>query len=281
MPDNESEEKLFLSIDADDEAETGETEAEKAETVESNAESAETETPDDQPEDQADVTPSAEADDQKNDDAGGMVPSWRLREQTEALRAREAELLEIRQKAMQAEQHAMYLEQQFQARQQQQQAPDRWQDPEAYEAHRDQMQQSAFEQLQRQIAENNAYARFGYDTVQEAMSAAVEASRNDPQLDRMIATAPNPWAAAVEWHKRERVVREVGDPESYKAKVREELASDPEFRKQLLAEMRQQASGQPAAAPPNKTNGIPSMSKVTAAPEPTLKDMTEEDFFRL
>lgn len=269
MPDDKSEEELFLSIDAEDEA--AEAETDQAET--------ETEAPEDQPEVTPEPVESAE-DDGQPDDAGGMVPSWRLREQTEALRAREAELLEIRQKAMQAEQRAMYLEQQFQARQQQQQAPDRWQDPEAYEAHRDQMQQSAFAQLQRQIAESNAYARFGYDTVQEAMNAAVEASRNDPQLDRMIATAPNPWEAAVAWHKRERVVREVGDPESYKAKVREELANDPEFRKQLLADMRQQASGQTAAAPP-KTNGIPSMSKVTAAPELTLKDMTEEDFFQL
>lgn len=59
-----------------------------------------------------------------------------------------------------------------------------------------------------------------------------------------IRAAPNPGKELMRWHKRQEALREVGDdPTAYRQKVASELLKDPEFRKQLLADMRAEAGG--------------------------------------
>lgn len=227
---------------------------------------------------------------EEDKDGGGRVPAWRLREQTEALRQREAEMQKERETRLDLERQLAAMNQrlsQFETQKQQQPAPDRWENPDAYEAHRDQILAQQFQQLRYQTLENNAYARFGYDTVQKAMEAAFAETNRNPQLDRMLSSAPNPWEAAVQWHKQHTVLQEVGeDPTAYKERVRAEtlaaVKSDPEFRKQVLAEMRAEA-GQPQPVTGNQQKStIPSLNGAPAArKEIERSDISEEELFRL
>jgi hypothetical protein len=168
--------------------------------------------------------------------------------------------------------------------------PDKWQEPDAYEAHREQQQQTAFQQIQVQLAKTQAYARFGYDAVETAMQEALQAAAQNPQLDRMLSSAPNPFAAAVEWHKQASVIREVGtDPAAYKARVRQEavesLKADPEFRKQLLAELRAEAGTTYPPGTGQRQSTIPSMNGVaTSGGRKAAGDermLSEDELFRL
>ncbi len=66
------------------------------------------------------------------------------------------------------------------------------------------------------------------------------------QLVRRLEASPNPGEAIVAWHKRNEALREVGaDIGSYRAKIAEDtrksLMADPEFRKELLASLREDA----------------------------------------
>lgn len=230
----------------------------------------------------AKAEPEAKEDDGKPD---GLVPSWRLREKAEEARAAQRELQEVQAARAQAEARFMALQEQIaamQAQQQRQPAPDRYQDPEAYEQYRDAQQAQFFQQVKVRQDKTEAYAIYGYDVVEKAMQAALEASNANPVLDRQIAQSPNPFKAAVEWHKQHQVLSQIGDGgiDGYKAKVREELMRDPEIRKQILAEMRSQASAPPPQNSPMQK--MPSINGASSAgfDRPGLdRPMTDEEIF--
>ena len=240
------------------------------------------------PEAKAEETPEEPDPEAEGDKSAGLVPSWRLREQSEAARAAAKEREEALQAKTQAEARAAALEQQLQAFQHernQQPVPDQWQDPEGFEAYRQQQLTTQFQTLQRQIAETQAYSRFGYDTVKEAMEAALAAAQRDPQLDAQIASAPNPWAAAVEWNKRRKVLEEVGeDPKAYKERMRQELMAelkaDPEYQKQLLEDMRLRAGGSPSPQTTNINKTFPSLNGAASSRQGTEDRMlSDEELF--
>lgn len=83
----------------------------------------------------------------------------------------------------------------------------------------------------------------------QAVSSLDRAHPANAAILRTIREAPNPGAALMRWHQQQETLREVGgDPTAYRQKIAEEtksqLLKDPEFRKQLLAEMKAEASGQ-------------------------------------
>lgn len=70
---------------------------------------------------------------------------------------------------------------------------------------------------------------------------------DDRSAVQRIYNSPNPGDALVNWHKRQQTLAEVGDdPTAYRARVAEEtraaLLKDPEFRKQLIADLRGEAN---------------------------------------
>lgn len=87
-----------------------------------------------------------------------------------------------------------------------------------------------------------------------AFQAVTSLNRSDPAqaaVVRSIREAPNPGVALMRWHQQQETLREVGtDPQAYVSrKVEEALAAkmkDPEFRKQMLADMQAEARGNSA-----------------------------------
>lgn len=87
-----------------------------------------------------------------------------------------------------------------------------------------------------------------FETAFAAVSGLDRSNPANNAVLRTIREAPNPGAALMRWHQQQETLREVGgDPTAYRQKIAEEtksqLLKDPEFRKQLLAEMRDEAGG--------------------------------------
>jgi hypothetical protein len=85
---------------------------------------------------------------------------------------------------------------------------------------------------------------------EKAWAAVNALNVNDPDARatvQRIYASPNPGEALLSWHKRETTRAEVGDDVvAYRERVaketREALLKDPEFRKQLIADMRGEAA---------------------------------------
>lgn len=89
-------------------------------------------------------------------------------------------------------------------------------------------------------------------------AAAQDGSPDGRALAHRLTSSPNPGEALVAWHRRAETLREVGDdPAAYRAKVAEDtrkaLKDDPEFRKQLLDDLRAEAMGGDNGAPRTTT----------------------------
>jgi hypothetical protein len=105
---------------------------------------------------------------------------------------------------------------------------------------------------------------FHKDTFEKAFDSINKLDPRNPD-DRAtvqrIASAPNPGEALVNWHRRSETLRVVGDDptkflESERAKMREELLKDPEFRKQIIDAARSEA-GTANNGAPNTTTRLP------------------------
>jgi hypothetical protein len=205
-------------------------------------------------------------------EAQGRVPSGRLREEAEKTRAAQAERdalkaqLEAEKTASQraiAELNAKF--EGFTASQRQpaqpaqpkpeEATPDLFEDPTAFVNHLQKGFDSKLAAINQQIKDQriNISMELSRTRHGEAFDAAFGALKsldaNNPdnrQLVQRLIDAPNPGEAVVTWHRRNEAIREVGDdPTAYKAKIAEDtrkaLMADPEFRKQLVAELRGEA----------------------------------------
>ncbi len=203
-------------------------------------------------------------------EAQGRVPSGRLREEAEKTRAAQAERdalkaqLDAEKTAAQraiAELNAKF--EGFIASQRQQTlqpkpeeaTPDLFEDPTAFINHLQKGFDAKLAAVNQQIKDQRinismelSRTRHG-ETFDAAFGALKSLDANNPdnrQLVQRLIDAPNPGEAVVTWHKRNEALREVGDdPTAYKAKIAEDtrkaLMADPEFRKQLVAELRGEA----------------------------------------
>ena len=205
-------------------------------------------------------------------EAQGRVPSGRLREEAEKTRAAQAERdalkaqLDAEKTASQraiAELNAKF--EGFIASQRQpaqpaqpkpeEATPDLFEDPTAFVNHLQKGFDAKLAAVNQQIKDQriNISMELSRTRHGEAFDAAFGALKsldaNNPdnrQLVQRLIDAPNPGEAVVTWHKRNEALREVGDdPTAYKAKIAEDtrkaLMADPEFRKQLVAELRGEA----------------------------------------
>jgi hypothetical protein len=205
-------------------------------------------------------------------EAQGRVPSGRLREEAEKTRAAQAERdalkaqLDAEKTAAQraiAELNAKF--EGFIASQRQpaqpvqpkpeEATPDLFEDPTAFINHLQKGFDAKLAAVNQQIKDQRinismelSRTRHG-ETFDAAFGALKSLDANNPdnrQLVQRLIDAPNPGEAVVTWHKRNEALREVGDdPTAYKAKIAEDtrkaLMADPEFRKQLVAELRGEA----------------------------------------
>jgi hypothetical protein len=106
---------------------------------------------------------------------------------------------------------------------------------------------------------------------------------NDPvsraTVDRIM-TSPNPGRALMNWHAQQQVIRDGGTPqfrEKVETEAKEKLMKDPEFRKQLLAEMKAEASGLNGGTARTITRGTRSINDVTGGTSAQRDDMRSFD----
>ena len=233
----------------------------------------------------------------------GRVPAGRLREQTERVKTAEAEREAL--KAQLETERANFAKQTetlnakfdgvLAALQRQQtpaaqivppkadEPPDLFEDPKAFADFITKGFQSELQKRDKEMQDMRvetsmqvAHARHG-DSFAKAFDAVKTLDPRNPDDQtavRRIYAAPNPGEALVQWHKRNEVLREVGnDPAKYResvaAQTREALMKDPEFRRQLLEDLRADAEtgdhGQPRTLTrlPRSLNGAAGNSRGT------------------
>jgi hypothetical protein len=125
--------------------------------------------------------------------------------------------------------------------------PEIWDDPNAFVRSQAMEMVSPLQKQMMAMAREVAEVRFQPEAVkaaEEAFNRAVATGQIDPEIHRRINSAPNPFAAAVQWHQHTTTMAEIGsDPASYKAKLAEEI------RAQVMAELQQ---GNPTQAAPER-----------------------------
>lgn len=249
----------------------------------------------------------------------GRVPSGRLREQTERADKAEAALKELQTKVetergasrkevddLRAQMNGILaaLQQRQQPPQQEEKktdtVPDLFENPTAFVEHLQKGFQTELSARDRRLDEmrvENSMAiahAFHKDVFEKAYQAVTTLDQKNPDNQatvRRIWTSPNPGEALVQWHKRNETLREVGDdPTKYREKVaaetREALMKDPEFRKQLIAELRGEASGANGGEPrtavrlPKSLNGAAGGNAASRESDPLMYDDSDSAVFQ-
>lgn len=187
-----------------------------------------------------------------------------------------AELLNEREKRQSEQRRAEMLMRELEQLKQQLQAPkspppDQFQHPEEYNAY----WQSEIDALRHEqaMALRNASAEFSMriahrehkGVFEEAYQAVMNrAAEGDRSVAQMVANAPDPGEAMVNWYKRESTLQTVGnDPQAFAAKLLEEALDNPEF----LAKALEKAKGI-AAKSPTQVSLPPSLNKATSSGRP-------------
>lgn len=160
---------------------------------------------------------------------------------------------------------------QYRAQQQQPQAvPDKWEDPDAYEAFRDQKLQHELYQQNLRWSERIATSEHGAETVKTAKEWAVAKCDEDPYFNAKVAASPDPIGFAVSEWRREQIASQV-TPEDLSA-----------FQAWKQAQAQIQANPTPPApnVPPRSLASAPSAGSVMLEPELSDADIFEETFQR-
>ncbi|WP_262268624.1 hypothetical protein [Microvirga yunnanensis] len=136
--------------------------------------------------------------------------------------------------------------------------------------------------LTREVAELR-YSRDEVAEAERAFNEAAESGRLDPALHHRINTSANPFASAVEWHRQQKVLSEVGgDIAAFRQREREAALNDPEFLRAALERARAQAQPAPVVhrpGSPQPAATLPSVSRMGAAApiSQTQPDMAADD----
>jgi hypothetical protein len=234
----------------------------------------------------------------KADEPKGRVPAGRLREETKRAQAAEAALAEAKGKIAEAEVArkkdidaltarfdgvlaALNKQQPIvtppKADEKTAGLPDLFEDPKAFADYVANAPKAQIEQMRSQMDQqrvefslNLAHQKHG-DAFTKAFETVTKLDpyvQENKELVQRMWKSPNPGEALVQWNKRNEALREVGDdPSAYKAKIvedtRKSLASDPEFRKQLLESLREEAATGDEGRPRNLTRLPASLNRAS------------------
>lgn len=117
---------------------------------------------------------------------------------------------------------------------------------------------------------------------EEAFNTAAARGEIDPNEHRRINGSPNPYAAAVEWHKRNETLSKVGDdPDKWFEQTFEQrIASDPEFQRKIYERLQGQAQDVQAngRAPPVFTP-LPSVNAAQGSSARGPSSISEDDIY--
>lgn len=202
-----------------------------------------------------------------DDDNGGQVPSWRVREINEEKRllaekfaAGETEREQLRQRI------AAFERQQKPAEQPKEAKPDPLLDPEGYEKYLEKRFESRLLDNHRETSLRTAHRSYKDEFTQAYSAAQQEMAKGNVALAARMQQSSDPGETLIEWHREQKTMREVGnDPGAWLEKKLEERLKDPAF----LAKAVEAARGV-ASAPTNgnarpAVNLPPSLSSLTRA----------------
>ena len=214
------------------------------------------------------------------------IPSSRLREETERRRQIEQERDTLRTQ-LAAFQAALQVQQRPPPQQEQPAKPDFWSDPEAWAANQRAEIAREFTAKHVNAALSEAHEEHGDEFV-AAYRALTSQNPQDPVARaavQRIWDAPNPGKALMRWHGEQQILRQSGgDPQAYKQQVAREIMSDPEFRRQILSDMRGEAQrgdgGRPRTSTrlPKSLNGASGGGSVRTG-DPELYNNSEDSVF--
>lgn len=220
------------------------------------------------------IPQTSEAPKEQPDNAAN-VPSWRLREVNEAREAAERRATENDQRARQFEQQLAEMRGQLQQQNQKPQEPVEWfSDPNAaFKQNITPLEtqiQGLGSNLNLKVSRVLAVVEHGKEAVAEMEKAVEEQMRAGNPAMRTLAAqmnnADDPVGVAMQWHQREKLVKETGgDLTSYKSRMQDDLLKDPAFLAKALEAAKAQASG----SKPNTLVQIPpSINRATSAASP-------------
>lgn len=224
---------------------------------------------------------------QREQEQAGRVPSGKLREEAEKRRQAEAKIAELEAKLAAAPQDnpkVAALEARLEAltqllngqRQQPQAAkeepkaeevPDIFENPKGFSDYLLSAVQQAVAPVRSDLRKTQVETSFAlaHNTHKDTFAKAYEAinglnpqNPDDRATVQRIYNSANPGEELVKWHKRQSALARFGDdPDAAEARIRDEtrqaLLKDPEFKKQLLAEMRGEAATGENGAPRTTT----------------------------
>lgn len=145
--------------------------------------------------------------------------------------------------------------------------PDIFEDPKGFADYIANASRSQIEQVRGQMDAQRvelslslAHQKHGdaFNTAYQAVTRLDPNVQENKELVQRMWRSPNPGEAMVSWYKRNEVLREVGDdPAAYKARTfedaRKALMADPEFQKQLIESLREDAATGDGGKPRNVT----------------------------
>jgi len=225
---------------------------------------------------------------QPPEDQEARIPSGRLREESDARRRAEQEILDLRAKIAAYEVNQQHA-------QQPQKKLDIFDDPAAFVRQEmapiiQQMEAANRLNIERQSTEN-AQRFYGHDVVDNAYNALAMGMRNsDPQAWAVYNSAMgshDPYGVITRWFVDRRTLGEIGgDLEAYKQRIRDEALKDPAYQRQVYDAMRGQATTQvnrPVSSTSNAPSASipPSLSEIGATGgEDFIHDPSDEALFR-
>lgn len=208
------------------------------------------------------------------------IPPGVLREEKEKRRALEREIAELR-----GQMSVITRQQPQQPAPQPKALIDIFENPDEAIRERVAPQFQEINQTLLSFARENAELRFTPERVSEAEQAFMQAMQTrslDPADYNRVVNAPNRYTAAVQWHQRQNVLKEVGpDPEVYKARVLEEALKDQAFLAKALEAARASAGQQQPGKPSSVVQLPPSLNRASSAASPheVAGDLSNESLY--
>ena len=175
--------------------------------------------------------------------------------------------------------------------------PDIFENPQGYTDFQNQLRQRDLGEVKQMLGamrfQNSmdiARAMHGdkFNKAWDAVNKLDARNADDFGVAQRIFNAPDPGGELLKWHARQETLRVVGDdPEKYKqtitSEVREAMKNDPEFRKQILDELRAEATGDRPSRParhvtrlPKSLNGAQGQGSNREKTDPDLYDDSDQ-----
>lgn len=212
----------------------------------------------------------------------GNIPSWRLREETEARRLATQERDNERAARAQLERELQTLRKPAQP-EKAAERPDPLLDPEGYERHLETKFEQRLINERRESSLELARRTHKADFDEAYKSAQQTIASGDRTLMVRMNQSRDPGETLMEWHKEQKVRQEVGsDPNAWLEKKLEERLKDPAFVAKVLEQSRGTAqtttpSGRPLVKLPPSLNGA---SRANAQLRAVNDDLPDEELFQ-